>query len=50
MAKFDLTSRIGQYLDRHLAFPLLEFLDTKRVSHFLCHPCGFLGYTYHFFM
>ncbi|KAG8042395.1 hypothetical protein G9C98_005029 [Cotesia typhae] len=30
MAKFDLTCRIGQYLDRHLAFPLLEFLDTKR--------------------
>ena len=31
MAKFDLTSRIGQYLDRHLVFPLLEFLSAKQV-------------------
>nr|AEE61882.1 unknown [Dendroctonus ponderosae] len=29
MAKFDLTSKIGQYLDRHLVFPLLEFLSAK---------------------
>jgi len=26
MAEFDLTSKMGQYLDRHLVFPLLEFL------------------------
>lgn len=32
MSKFDLTSRIGQYLDRHLVFPLLEFLSAKEVS------------------
>lgn len=32
MAQFDLTSKIGQYLDRHLVFPLLEFLSTKGVS------------------
>jgi eIF3 subunit 6 N terminal domain. len=34
MAKFDLTSRMGQYLDRHLIFPLLEFLSAKQVSEF----------------
>jgi hypothetical protein len=34
MAKFDLTSRMGQYLDRHLIFPLLEFLSAKQVSGF----------------
>jgi translation initiation factor 3 subunit E len=31
MAQFDLTSRMGQYLDRHLVFPLLEFLSAKEV-------------------
>lgn len=31
MAKFDLTSRMGQYLDRHLIFPLLEFLSAKQI-------------------
>ncbi|XP_015515761.1 eukaryotic translation initiation factor 3 subunit E [Neodiprion pinetum] len=31
MAKFDLTARIGQYLDRHLVFPLLEFLSAKEI-------------------
>ncbi|GLG97985.1 hypothetical protein R5R35_000621 [Gryllus longicercus] len=31
MAKFDLTSTIGQYLDRHLVFPLLEFLSPKQI-------------------
>lgn len=35
MAKFDLTSKIGQYLDRHLVFPLLEFLSAKEVWLFL---------------
>ncbi|KOB74015.1 Eukaryotic translation initiation factor 3 subunit E, partial [Operophtera brumata] len=28
-SKFDLTFKIGQYLDRHLVFPLLEFLAAK---------------------
>lgn len=32
MAKFDLTPKMGQYLDRHLVFPLLEFLSAKGVS------------------
>lgn len=32
MSKFDLTARICQYLDRHLTFPLLEFLCEKEVS------------------
>src|SRR5699024_6042015 len=32
MAQFDLTSRMGQYLDRHLVFPLLEFLSAKEVK------------------
>nr|QBH73832.1 eukaryotic translation initiation factor 3 subunit E [Carausius morosus] len=31
MATFDLTSRMGQYLDRHLVFPLLEFLSAKQI-------------------
>lgn len=35
MAKFDLTSKIGQYLDRHLVFPLLEFLSAKEVRHII---------------
>ncbi|KAJ8683606.1 hypothetical protein QAD02_019398 [Eretmocerus hayati] len=31
MAKFDLTSRIGQYLDRHLVLPHLEFLSARGI-------------------
>uniref|UniRef100_A0A6B2EIW8 Eukaryotic translation initiation factor 3 subunit E n=1 Tax=Phlebotomus kandelakii TaxID=1109342 RepID=A0A6B2EIW8_9DIPT len=31
MAKFDLTSRNCQFLDRHLTFPLLEFLCDKNI-------------------
>lgn len=31
MAEFDLTRVMGQYLDRHLVFPLLEFLSAKEV-------------------
>ena len=31
MAEFDLTSQMGEYLDRHLVFPLLEFLSVKEV-------------------
>ncbi|XP_050094788.1 eukaryotic translation initiation factor 3 subunit E [Anopheles aquasalis] len=31
MAKFDLTAKNCQYLDRHLTFPLLEFLLQKNV-------------------
>lgn len=34
MAKFDLTTRNLQFLDRHLTFPLLEFLLSKDVSAF----------------
>ena len=29
MAEWDLISKIGPYLDRHLVFPLLEFLTVK---------------------
>lgn len=32
MAEWDLTSTMGQYLDRHLVFPLLEFLSERNVS------------------
>lgn len=31
MAQYDLTSVIGSYLDRHLVFPMLEFLSEKKV-------------------
>jgi translation initiation factor 3 subunit E len=30
MAEYDLTQTIAPYLDRHLVFPLLEFLDFKK--------------------
>ena len=32
VAQYDLTSVIGGYLDRHLVFPMLEFLSEKKVS------------------
>ena len=32
MAEYDLTSKIGSHLDRHLVFPMLEFLSVKSVS------------------
>ena len=32
MAKYDLSSRIGTCLDRHLVFPILEFLSERGVS------------------
>ncbi len=31
MAEWDLTARMGPYLDRHLVFPLLEFLTVKAI-------------------
>lgn len=31
MAEWDLTAKMGQYLDRHLVFPLLEFLTCKSI-------------------
>ncbi|KAK2145216.1 hypothetical protein LSH36_694g01100 [Paralvinella palmiformis] len=31
MAEFDLTTRMGQYFDRHLVFPLLEFLSVRQI-------------------
>ena len=31
MAKFDLTARVAPFLDRHLVFPLLEFLQDKQI-------------------
>ncbi|CAG2109078.1 unnamed protein product [Medioppia subpectinata] len=31
MAEWDLTTRLGKYLDRHLVFPLLEFLSVKEI-------------------
>ena len=36
MAEYDLTAKIGSYLDRHLVFPLLEFLTERKVSLLLC--------------
>lgn len=29
MAEYDLTSKLGQYLDLHLVFPLMEFLSSR---------------------
>lgn len=34
MAEHDLTSKLGNYLDRHLVFPLFEFLAVQGVSEF----------------
>lgn len=31
MAEYDLSSRIGQYLDIHLVIPLLEFLQNQKI-------------------
>lgn len=31
MAQWDLTPRMGPFLDRHLVFPLLEFLSVKAI-------------------
>jgi len=31
MAEYDLTSKVGAYLDRHLVFPLLEFLSEREI-------------------
>ena len=35
MAEHDLTSKLGNYLDRHLVFPLFEFLAVQGVSKLL---------------
>jgi hypothetical protein len=32
MSQYDLTSKLGQFFDVHLVFPLLEFLSSKEVS------------------
>ncbi|CAF4569812.1 unnamed protein product, partial [Rotaria sp. Silwood2] len=31
MAEFDLTAKLGRYFDRHLVFPLLEFLTERNI-------------------
>jgi translation initiation factor 3 subunit E len=34
MAEYDLTAKLGRYFDRHLVFPLLEFLTERNVIDF----------------
>ena len=31
MPEYDLTNKIAQYLDRHMIFPLLEFLSSRKI-------------------
>ncbi|CAF4656492.1 unnamed protein product [Rotaria sp. Silwood1] len=31
MAEYDLTAKLGRYFDRHLVFPLLEFLTERNI-------------------
>lgn len=31
MPEYDLTTKIAQYLDRHMIFPLLEFLSSRKI-------------------
>ena len=31
MPEYDLTSKIAEHLDRHMIFPLLEFLSSRKI-------------------
>lgn len=31
MPEFDLTSKVAEHLDRHMIFPLLEFLSSRKI-------------------
>jgi translation initiation factor 3 subunit E len=31
MPEYDLTTKVAQYLDRHMIFPLLEFLSSRKI-------------------
>ena len=31
MPEYDLTAKTAQYLDRHMIFPLLEFLSSRKI-------------------
>lgn len=31
MPEYDLTSKVAEHLDRHMIFPLLEFLSSRKI-------------------
>lgn len=49
MAEYDLTAKLGRYFDRHLVFPLLEFLTERNVSERMISSINGLDKSFCFF-